>query len=135
MADMRELLSAYLREEGYVPTPEGDRGILFKREGRTYFTFPDPGDPSFFNLYSYFDFADRVTGRAQALEAANDINQAIKALKVTLPDGSRVGQVSFGLEIPLPEPEGFRAVFDRALGTIAYGVEQFVARLDARRAA
>jgi len=133
MADMKETMTAYLKEEGYVPTPEG-QGLVFKKEGRAYFTFPDDKDPNFFNLYSYFDFADAVPSRAIGLEAANDINKAVKAVKVTLMEDEAPGRVSFGMEVPLAEVEGFRGVFERSLNTIGYAVEQFAERVKARGA-
>jgi len=134
MADTRETLMAFLKEEGYSPAPEGDMGILFKKEGRTYFTIPDANDPNFFNLYSYFDFAGEITSRATGLEAANDVNKAVKAIKVTLMEEGDSSRVSFGLEVPLPQAEGFRQIFDRALHTIGFAVEQFAERVRARQA-
>ncbi len=131
MADVKEMLTAYLKEEGYLPTPEG-QGLVFKKEGRTYFTFPDNADPNFFNLYSYFDFADAVPSRAVGLEAANDINKAVKAVKVTLMEDEAPGRVSFGLEVPLSLAESFRGIFERSLNTIGYAVEQFAERVKAR---
>ena len=133
MPDTKEMLTDYLKEEGYLPTPEG-QGLVFKKEGRTYFTFPDDNDPNFFNLYSYFDFADTIPGRAAGLESANDINKAVKAVKVTLMEDENVARVSFGMEVPLPSPEGFRGVFERSLNTIGYAVEQFAERVKARGA-
>ena len=134
MANTKEMLMTFLKEEGYFPAPEGDMGIVFKKEGRTYFTIPDANDPNFFNLYSYFDFADALTSRAQALEAANDINKAVKAVKVTLMEDDNPSRVSFGLEVPLPLAQSFKGIFDRALNTIGYAVEQFAQRIQARQA-
>lgn len=134
MADTRETLMAFLKEEGYSPAPEGDMGILFKKEGRTYFTIPDANDPNFFNLYSYFDFAGEITSRVTGLEAANDVNKVVKAIKVTLMEEGDSSRVSFGLEIPLPQAEGFRQIFDRSLHTIGFAVEQFAERVRARQA-
>ena len=133
MADNKEMLTAYLKEEGYSPTPEG-QGLVFKKEGRTYFTFPDDKDPNFFNLYSYFDFADTIPSRAVGLEAANDINKAVKAVKVTLMEDESAARVSFGIEVPLPLADGFKAIFERSLNTIGYAVEQFAVRVKAREA-
>ena len=133
MADPKEAMLEFLKAEGYVPTEDG-QGIMFKREGQTYFTFPDAGDPNFFNLFSYFDFAGAVPSRIVGLETANDVNKGVKALKVTLMDAENANHVSFGLEVPLPSAEGFREVFGRALNTIAYGVEQFAERMRARLA-
>lgn len=133
MAELKEMVTKFLTEEGYLPTPEG-AGLVFKKEGRTYFTFPDAADPDFFNLYSYFDFADALTSRAHALEAANDVNKAVKSVKVTLMEDDNPSRVSFGLEVPLPQAEGFRVIFDRSLNTIGYAVEQFAARVRARQA-
>lgn len=133
MADMKEMMTAYLKEEGYSPTPEG-QGLVFKKEGRAYFTFPDDADPNFFNLYSYFDFADAVPNRTVGLEAANDVNKAVKAVKVTVMEDEAPGRISFGMEVPLPQAEGFRAVFERSLNTIGYAVEQFTERVKARGA-
>ena len=134
MAEPRELLLAFLKEEGYLPTPDGEAGLTFKKEGRTFFTFPDSADPNFFNLYSYFDFGTAVPSRTVGLEAAHDVNRSVKALKVTLPDDASPGRVSFGVEVPLPLAESFRGIFDRALNTILYGVEQFMERVRARQA-
>jgi hypothetical protein len=134
MAEPKEMLMDFLKEEGYFPAPEGDAGIVFKKEGRTYFTIPDVNDPNFFNLYSYFDFAGDIPTRALGLETANDTNKAVKAIKVTLMEEDNPSRVSFGLEVPLTQVEGFRAIFDRSLNTIGYAVEQFAARLRARQA-
>ena len=131
MADPKEAMLGFLKAEGYVPTEDG-LGVMFKKEGQTYFTFPDAADPDFFNLFSYFDFAGAVPSRAVGLEAANDVNKAVKAIKVTLMDEENANHVSFGLEVPLPSAEGFREVFGRALNTIAYGVEQFAERMRVR---
>lgn len=134
MADTKDLLMSFLKEEGYSPTPEGDGGIVFKKEGRTFFTVPDPSDPNFFNLYSRFDFAGAVSSRATALEAANDVNRGVKTIKVTLMEDDNPSRVSFGVEVPLPLAESFQGIFDRALHTIGYAVEQFAQRLQARQA-
>ena len=133
MADTKEMLMAYLKEEGYLPTPEGT-GLVFKKEGRTYFTFPDDNDPNFFNLYSYFDFAETIPSRTIGLEAANDINKAVKAVKVTLMEDENVARVSFGMEVPLPLAESFKGIFERSLNTIGYAVEQFALRVQSRQA-
>ena len=134
MAEPKEMLMTFLKEEGYTPAPEGDMGIVFKKEGRTYFTIPDTNDPNFFNLYSYFEFAEALTNRTVGLEAANDINKAVKAVKVTLMEDDNPSRVSFGLEVPLPLAESFKGIFDRALNTIGYAVEQFAQRVQARQA-
>ncbi len=134
MADTKDMLLSFLKEEGYAPTPEGEGGIVFKKEGRTFFTVPDPADPNFFNLYSRFDFAGAVPSRALALEAANDVNRGVKSIKVTLMEDDNPSRISFGLEVPLPQAEGFREIFDRALNTIGYSVEQFAQRVQARQA-
>ena len=133
MAEPKEMLTDYLKEEGYSPTPEG-QGLVFKKEGRTYFTFPNDNDPNFFNLYSYFDFADTIPSRAVGLEAANDINKAVKAVKVTLMEDEGTARVSFGMEVPLALAEGFKGIFERSLNTIGYAVEQFAQRVQARQA-
>ena len=133
MADSKEMMTEFLKAEGYQPAEEGT-ALTFKKEGRTYFTFPDAGDPNFFNLFSYYDFGDAVPNRAVALEATNDVNKGVKSVKVTLMEDENPNRVSFGLEIPLSQAEGFRDVFDRALNTIAYGVEQFAERMRARLA-
>lgn len=128
MATPKEMLMTYLLEEGYNPLPDGE-GIAFKKEGRTFSTFPDPGDPLFFNLYCYFDFEGRVPSRQAGLEAANDVNRSVKAIKVTLSDPANPSRVGFGVEAPLPLTESFRAIFDRCLHTIGYSAEQFIERL------
>ena len=132
MADTKEMMLEFLKKEGYVPEPDGEAGILFKKEGRSFFTFPDSNDPNFFNLYSYFDFAGQVSNRQHGLEAANAVNKAVKSIKVTLPDDANPSRVSFGVEAPLPLAESFKGIFDRALNTILYSVDQFSERLRAK---
>ena len=132
MADVKVMLMEFLKKEGYFPESDGQAGIIFKKEGRSFFTFPDPSDPNFFNLYSYFDFAGQVSSRQFGLEAANEINKAVKSIKVTLPDDNNPSRVSFGIEVPLPLAESFKGIFDRALNTILYGVDQFSERLRAK---
>ncbi len=128
MATPKEMLMTYLLEEGYNPLPDGE-GIAFKKEGRTYSTFPDPGDPLFFNVYCYFDFEGRVPSRQAGLEAANDVNRSVKAIKVTLPEPNNPSRVGFGVEVPLPLLESFRGIFERCIHTIGYSAEQFIERL------
>lgn len=134
MADNKEMLTEFLKAEGYVPTTEGEGGLFFKKEGRTYFTIPDPADPNFFNLYSHFDFADAIPSREVALSAANAVNLGVKAIKVTLLDDANPNRVSFGLEVPLADADGFRGVFERCLHIIGFAVEQFAERVRSQQA-
>ena len=132
MADPKAMLMAFLKEEGYAPMPEGDAGIVFKKEGQMFFSVPDSTDPNFFNLYSRFDFSGAISSRALALEAANDVNRSVKAIKVTLMEDDNPSRISFGMEVPLPLAESFKGIFDRALNTIGYAVDQFAQRVQAR---
>lgn len=133
MADNQAPLLAFLTAEGYLPTVDEQGGIAFKREGRVYLSFAGDDDPTYFNLYCYMSYGDVLTSRDKALTTANEVNRGIKAIKITLLDDTDPSKISFGIEVLLPAPESFPAVFERALATIAVGIDQFSAKVSSAR--
>ena len=131
--EIQSPLSAFLTAEGYLPQTDPAGAIAFKREGRVYLSFPRGDDPNYFNLYCYMSYGDLVPSRDKALAAANEVSRSIKAIKVTLPDDGDPSQVSFGIEALLSEPDGFRAIFDRAIAVLSISIDQFSAKVSSAR--
>lgn len=118
----RDLYVAFLTEEGYQPKPNGDAAIEFKKEGGQFVIVLHEDDPNYFNLVYGVNWKD-LSGaeRFEALQALNQINQQIKAVKVTL-NGSLL---SFAIEALLPAPDAFKAVFERSLVILMTAVNHF----------
>ncbi len=102
MAENNDLLTAFLKEEGYMPQTGDEGGVQFKKEGRVYLTFPDKNDPLYFNLYCFMNFGEIIQSRELGLTAANFVTRHVKAVKVTFPDLNALNAVSFGVEVLLP---------------------------------
>ena len=133
MADNTAPLMAFLTTEGYVPSADGQGGIAFKREGRVLLSFAGDDDPNYFNLYCYMNYGDLVSSREKALSVANEVSRTIKAVKITLLDDANPNQISFGVESLLSDPEGFKAIFDRACAVLAISIDQFSAKISSAR--
>lgn len=133
MADNTAPLMAFLTAEGYVPSADGQGGIAFKREGRVLLSFAGDDDPNYFNLYCYMNYGDLVPSRDKALSVANEVSRTIKAIKIALLDNDNPNQISFGIESLLSDPEGFKAIFDRACAVIAISIDQFSAKIASAR--
>ena len=133
MTEIKTPLLTFLTEEGYVPQTDGAGAIAFKREGRVFLSFDTSDDPNYFNVYCYMNYGETITGREKALTAANEVNRSVKAIKITLLDDNDPNQVSFGMEVLLSAPDGFKMVFDRALAVIALSIDQFSAKTSSAR--
>ena len=133
MADPQAPLMAFLTTEGYVPTADEQGGIAFKREGRVFLSFVGEDDPNYFNVYCYMTYGDLITSREKALTAANEVNRALKAVKITLLDDADPSKVSFGIEVLLPSPDSFPPVFERALAIIGLSIDHFSAKVSSAR--
>jgi hypothetical protein len=125
VTEKRESLLAFLRDEGYQPHTEDGVEIVFKKEGRTYFTVADD-DPNYFSVYCFMNFESHVGDRQTGLEAANSVSRSLKSVKVTLPDPANPHLVSFGVETLLPAPEAFRSVFARSLEVLGISIGRFL---------
>ena len=79
------------------------------------------------------NYGDLITSREKALAAANEVNRTIKAIKITLLDDSDPSKISFGIEVLLPTPESFPAVFERSLALIGISIDHFSAKISSAR--
>ena len=124
--ELQRLYTAYLHDEGYKPTVDGDGDVLFKRDGRTYFIQVHPGDPEYFRLVlPGIMKVDNEETRAKALAAADQANARSKAAKVyTVKD-----LVWASVELYVKAPEDFKGVFNRALSGLDNGVSNFAQKL------
>lgn len=133
MADNKAPLMAFLTAEGYLPTADEQGGIAFKREGRVFLSFVGDDDPNYFNLYCYMNYEDVLTDKDKALQAANEVNRTLKAVKITLLDDNDPSKISFGIEALLPSSDGFQGIFERALAIIGLSVDHFSAKISSAR--
>jgi len=116
----------YLRQEGYLPTIDGDGDIQFKVAGDTYFIIVDDRDLQFFQVYTGFKM-DTVSQDA-ALNAANSSNRSSKVVKVAFSPDRKV--VSLTAELLLNDPKDFIPVFKRAISLIINAENNFMAQLN-----
>ncbi len=125
MSEKKETLLAFLQEEGYQPHSEAGVEIVFKKEGRTYFTVADD-DPNYFSVYCFMNFERQAGDRQAGLETANEVSRSLKSVKVTLPDPANPHLVSFGVETLLPASDAFRQVFARSLEVLGISIGRFL---------
>ena len=81
-ATMTQVFS-YLKAQGLMPAEE-EYGISFKYQMKNFLVFSDDEDEKFFRLMlpAIFDVNDE--NRGDVLEAANMVNNEMKAIKVTI---------------------------------------------------
>jgi len=116
-----EMYRSYLKTQGY-PCEVRDDFIAFKHEGGNYVVTADDSDASYFQLiYPKFWKLDKPADRQRGLEVASHVNQMVKGLKVF-----SVGTDTYAaIELFLPKPEDFQAIFPRALRAIQAGTQHF----------
>ena len=114
-----------LSEEGYRPKlDESDPRhavITFKAEGKSVLLFIDEDDESFLHLGVAFDLGN-LDGAA-ALDQANQVNEELKVVKVTicLPDRA----VRFNVEVFLEKGPAGMALLQRGIGALRSAVARF----------
>ena len=122
-AQLQQVYSDYLREEGFSPKVDSDGDVQFKFEGSNYFIAVDEKDPMYFALvYANFWEIEDAAERAKVLEAANHVCRNQKVVKVYALESN----VWASIEIFLPSTDQFKPVFNRALRALQDGKNKFV---------
>ena len=112
---------SYLKAEGFSCEVHDDY-IAFRHEGGNYVLTADDGDATYFQLiYPKFWKLEDQAERQRALEVASKVNMMVKGMKVF-----DVGtDTCASIELFLPKPEDFKAIFPRALRALQAGTMQF----------
>ncbi len=129
MANPKSLAARYfglLRAEGYRPKLErGDRAyasIPFKAEGLLFVLFVDEEDDAFFHLGLAYDLAPTWEDLAAAVSRANQLNEELKGVKVTIHAEDR--SVRFHVEAFLDAPATM-AILERSMAALRNASQAF----------
>jgi hypothetical protein len=133
-AQLQRLYMDYLVEEGYRPSVDEDGDVKFKREGYTLYIGVDPEDAGFFrvflpNIWEIESDEERV----RVLFAIDHANRDTKVTKVYLTTDSL--DVWISTELFVAKPEDFEGVFKRAVEAIDHARQEFVDKMNEKRAA
>lgn len=127
----------FLQAQGFRPEVTDDF-IAFAYEGGHYVLMLDDGDPHYFQmLFPCFWRIDSPEERTRALEAASKTTQRIKVAKVFLDQrpanpAKNVAaheDTTAAIEMFLPKPEDFEAVFRRSLNVLQTAAHHFRAAM------
>jgi len=112
----------YLKSEGYTPEIDDDGDIKLKIEGGRYFVVINEDDGVYYQIiYPNFYQAQNDSDRAKLFESCNAVSIGTKVVKIlTMKD-----KVWASLELFLPTPEAFTAVFKRSISALQYAVKKF----------
>ena len=128
---LRNMYMQYLREEGYLPSLDGDGDILFKVSGNNYFIIIGENDFQnnllFFRIYTGVSLGDILP--ENALAAANYINMHSKVVKVYISSDGR--SIAINTELLLTNPQDFKSVLSRALSLMRFAESNFFSQLGA----
>jgi len=124
-ADLQSIYMEYLRQEGYLPSIDGDGDIQFKVAGNSYFIIIDENDLQFFQVYTGFKM-ETITPE-NALSAANSSNRSSKVVKVAFSPDRNV--VSITAELLLNDPRDFVLIFSRAISLINNAENNFMTQV------
>lgn len=116
----------FLTEEGFRPQMDGKDFLSFRHDGGTYVIPAEEKDSEYFRmLFPNFWSIDSPDERARALAAASEVTASIKAAKVFVLGDDTMAAI----ELFLPRPEDFRAVFPRALHVLKLASDRFAASM------
>ncbi|MDR1931006.1 MAG: hypothetical protein LBQ44_10320 [Treponema sp.] len=120
--DLQNMYMRYLRAEGYSPEIDKDGDVSFKFEGKYYYIEIYEDDLEFFRVV-FPNFWEIESGeeRAQVAQAASWANRRTKAAKVYMTDKN----TTIAVELFIPKPEDFTAVFSRSLQVISTALGHF----------
>lgn len=119
----QQMYVEYLDVLGFSPTVDSDGDVQFRTKDRTYFIQVNDKDSEYFRIVlpNVWPIESDVE-RLMVYEAVNKANAQTKVAKLhTVGDN-----VWVGVELFVPTPEAFKAVFVRSLSAIDSGVDNFV---------
>jgi len=122
---LQNIYMEHLRQEGYVPSVDGDGDIQFKVSGDTYFIIVDENDLQFFQVYMGFKM--ETIPPEIALTAVNYSNRSSKVVKVAFSPDRKV--ISITAELLLNDPKDFIPVFSRAISLIQNAENNFISQV------
>jgi len=123
---LQKMYMDYLEEEGYKPEIDSDGDVQFKSEGKTYFINVLEDDPMYFRVVLANIWPiESEEERQQVLVAVDYSNAKAKVTKSYMVKDN----VWVGIEIFLPKPEDFTAVFSRCMSALNNGTAHFVTRM------
>jgi hypothetical protein len=123
--DLQNIYMEYLRQEGYVPSVDGDGDVQFKVSGDTYFIIVDENDLQFFQVYMGFKM--ETISPEITLAAVNYSNRSSKVVKVAFSPDRKV--ISITAELLLNDPKDFIPVFSRAISLIQNAENNFISQV------
>jgi hypothetical protein len=128
--ELVKLYVDFLTEEGYKPTVDSDGDVMFKKEGLSYFIFPDGNDPQYFRIVlpGIWKIEDE-TERLHALTACDFATSKTKVAKIiTVNEYVRVTA-----ELFVNKPEDFKPLFNRCISAIQTGKSHYVTKMSELR--
>ncbi len=122
----KDLYVTYLSKEGYRPEVDKDGDVIFKKEGNTFLLYAHENDEQYFGLClpNFWPIKDEQE-RQKVLVACDYSNWMSKVSKTHLVKDN----VWCTVELVLPKPADFEAIFPRALGLIANGIKNFTDKM------
>jgi len=125
MSGPAQIYVDYLTEEGYRPVVDGDGDVTFKEEGRNYYIEVATDDAPYFRLvFPNFWTIENADELARVTRAAGRATMRTKVAKVYVRSDGKDTVAS--VEMFLPKPEDFRAVFARSMSALRASVDNFV---------
>ena len=122
-AQLQETYSSFLGTEGFRPeiTPSGN--VRFRREGRSYVTYVDENDATYFRLVLAFSSEDKSPqARLRRLEGCNTASAEVKVVKAFLDSD---GDPTFSSEMFLVVPGDFKTTLLRLLRATDNAYEKY----------
>lgn len=126
---LRSNIMTFLKEEGYMPTIDGDGDLQLKIQGKTYYVSVSESDasPMYVRLSRYFNYPSDYS-RIEVKVAAAELS-LYKTVKVLCLDS----QVLFQTEMYVQEPEAFKYAFFKMVSQLQSACNDFDLELENAR--
>jgi len=112
----------FLRQEGYSPSIDEDKDIMFKREGYTYYILIGKTDPTYLSLsIPQIVSINSDTVRKTAANAVSYANRSTKVAKAWITSNNNY--VSVATEMYLENPNDFGVLVNRMISATATAME------------
>ncbi len=127
LTEREQMYFDFLAEEGYRPELAEPGHVAFKKDGLFLIIMCHEEDEGFFHLFcpDFWPYKG-ARERNRVYRAAAEVTAGTKCLKVFPLRGGTFASV----EIFCSPPDAFKAVFDRALASLAVGLDRFQEAMD-----